>query len=140
MKIVLPLVLIGLSAAAPLPAEVKASFRRLLRDPESAQYSITVDKVLADKGFRVVCGDFNAKNAYGGYVGFRRFAYTSKDGGTLHSANAAMRGPEEIEVRVDPVSFSPPNHSPYSYSTKFENDTGRLLVDWATALKLCEKP
>lgn len=46
---------------------------RELRDPESAQYR-DIYGVQTQNGTRVVCGMVNAKNAYGGYVGFMPFS------------------------------------------------------------------
>jgi hypothetical protein len=40
-----------------------------LRDPESARFR----KVFISPRGRAVCGEVNAKNSMGGYVGFRRF-------------------------------------------------------------------
>jgi hypothetical protein len=40
-----------------------------LRDPESARF-----REVTRGGEYTVCGEVNAKNALGGYVGFRRFA------------------------------------------------------------------
>lgn len=46
--------------------------RAVLKDPESARFQNLSIKTF--EGERVVCGQVNAKNAYGGYVGFTRFA------------------------------------------------------------------
>lgn len=40
-----------------------------MKDPSSAQFRID----LAENG--TVCGSFNAKNSFAGYVGFQRFMY-----------------------------------------------------------------
>lgn len=42
-----------------------------LKDPESARFR-NIRTVGTDDGI-VVCGEYNAKNSYGGYVGFKRF-------------------------------------------------------------------
>ena len=60
-----------------LTEHVKSQFK----DPESAQFRNTqyYSKVYVyEKGLRIpaihkVCGEVNAKNSFGGYVGFRRF-------------------------------------------------------------------
>jgi hypothetical protein len=44
------------------------------RDPLAAQFR-SLSVVTDGDGNRKVCGQLNAKNAYGGYVGFRPFAY-----------------------------------------------------------------
>jgi hypothetical protein len=53
-----------------------------LRDPESARFRNV--RSVGDQGVlgEVICGEVNAKNAMGGYVGFRKFHYSEKvDGG-----------------------------------------------------------
>ncbi|ENX06086.1 hypothetical protein [Acinetobacter courvalinii] len=52
----------------------KQSIRDSIKDPRSAQFQhIRVVKNL--RGERAVCGEVNAKNAFGGYVGFTPFMY-----------------------------------------------------------------
>lgn len=43
-----------------------------LKDPEAAQFKDVV--VFKRSKSRVVCGEVNGKNGYGGYVGFRQFS------------------------------------------------------------------
>jgi hypothetical protein len=50
----------------------------LLRDPSSAQFRNVRHRV-SETGANIVCGEVNAKNAFGGYAGFQRFLY---DAGT----------------------------------------------------------
>lgn len=57
--------------------EAKGAVEQDLRDPMSVQYRNL--QVFAGP-LMTVCGEVNAKNAYGGYVGFRRFVVA---GGTL---------------------------------------------------------
>ena len=54
---------------AALIAEAEVAVKVLMKDPGSAQFQID----LAENG--TVCGSFNAKNSFGGYVGFQRFMY-----------------------------------------------------------------
>ncbi|WP_420604465.1 hypothetical protein [Methylobacterium sp.] len=42
-----------------------------LKDPDSAQFNI--EKVIRNEGGLVVCGEFNAKNSFGGYTGYQRW-------------------------------------------------------------------
>lgn len=47
-----------------------------LRDPSSAQLrNLRIER---GEGGEALCGEINAKNAYGGYVGFQPFAVTEK--------------------------------------------------------------
>lgn len=62
--------------------------KRILNDPESAQFRDMRVYTLS------VCGEVNAKNAMGGYVGFQRFIYQrSVTGG----AGIATMTPELVE-------------------------------------------
>ena len=56
---------------ALIDASLEAT-RNQLKDPGSAQFR-NVRLVQHPKG-KVVCGEMNAKNSYGGYVGFKVFA------------------------------------------------------------------
>lgn len=61
-----------------------------LRDPGSAQFrNVSVKKF---NGGRVVCGEVNAKNAYGGYVGFKEFV------GGVATATIASTGSKYPEI------------------------------------------
>lgn len=55
----------------PDPAVVAAQekIRAMLRDPESAQFRKIV------RYPKLVCGEVNAKNGFGGYDGFSQFSY-----------------------------------------------------------------
>lgn len=49
----------------------KDTVKRKLKDPDSAKFQ---DMVVRDyQGGKVVCGEVNSKNSYGGYVGFTPF-------------------------------------------------------------------
>ena len=51
-----------------------------LKDPTSAQFRNV--RVLPHVSGKIVCGEINGKNSYGGYVGFRPFA-ASPSGATM---------------------------------------------------------
>lgn len=51
-------------------ASTKALITRDLKDPASAQFR---ELTMVDAGMMVLCGEINAKNSYGAYVGFKRF-------------------------------------------------------------------
>lgn len=45
-----------------------------LKDPESAQFrNVYVKKIPTENNVHVMCGELNAKNSMGGYVGFKPF-------------------------------------------------------------------
>lgn len=57
------------AADQKMVAAAQDVIRDSLKDPESARFR---GVFISPKG-RAVCGDVNAKNSMGGYVGFRRF-------------------------------------------------------------------
>ncbi len=56
-------------------AEAKEGAKSGLKDPDSAKFRnlYEVAGMKDDSGNHAVCGEVNAKNSYGGYVGYRRF-------------------------------------------------------------------
>jgi hypothetical protein len=65
------------------------SLARSLKDPDSARFQ---NVRLAESSFgKVVCGEANAKNSYGGYTGFKRFV-AGTNGSTFY--NTDTRYPE----------------------------------------------
>lgn len=66
----------------------QAFFKKTLKDPDSAQFrNIVVRKSSDGKGIFGVCGEINAKNSYGGYVGFRPFYFSGNYGEILSEDN-----------------------------------------------------
>ena len=58
-----------------LVAQAKVALTYTFKDPGSAQYrNVGLYKSTTGKGGDIVCGEVNAKNSYGAYVGFQRFA------------------------------------------------------------------
>jgi hypothetical protein len=79
MRIVsLIMIALGLASCRPNPAE--NAVRQLARDPESVQFR-DVKECPADA--ELTTGFFNAKNAFGAYVGFQEFVF---DGVVAHSS------------------------------------------------------
>lgn len=85
--------------ALELTEEQVQVLTRDLRDPLSAQFR-NVRK--SERHDFVICGEMNAKNAYGGYVGFRKFWLVTDhlEAGfepnlewVLHSQNMGCGGP-----------------------------------------------
>ncbi len=58
--------------AASTRAETKRALLMLLNDPDSAQFR-RVGYTRFENGAAVICGEVNAKNAFGGYSDFRPF-------------------------------------------------------------------
>ena len=80
-----------------LKQEVISHFRYYFKDPDSAQfdslryYPRTLENGILEQH---LCGDFNIKNGYGAYVGYRPFVLTKHDGG---SANILFNSEEASE-------------------------------------------
>jgi hypothetical protein len=62
-----------------------------LKDPSSAQYRNEWSK---DGGW--VCGEVNAKNSFGGYIGFRHYTVIWQDDGK-HSASIEGEGESSLD-------------------------------------------
>lgn len=58
---------------------VKSTIKSTLKDPESAIFK-DVKIVTNSKGEKSICGSYNAKNSYGGYVGYKGFSADVKTG------------------------------------------------------------
>lgn len=55
----------------------KRAVRASLKDPDSAQFKDVYANYTEEFGV-VACGQFNAKNSYGAYTGFKRFVSSGK--------------------------------------------------------------
>ena len=70
-RVMMTLVLASMVAGCGY-SEAKEAVKSKLRDPSSAEF-----KAVGGSG-DVACGYVNAKNAFGGYTGFKKFAYNHK--------------------------------------------------------------
>lgn len=65
------------ATAAPPPKLdeklLRAAFEKTLKDSESARFRNIQYQETEVPGGWTMCGEFNAKNSYGGYVGFQPF-------------------------------------------------------------------
>jgi hypothetical protein len=66
-------------------ALVKTLVSETTRDPEAVKFRFLTG-YRASNGDMIICGEANAKNAYGGYVGYTPL-WVRMDGTTLKSAN-----------------------------------------------------
>lgn len=72
--IVVALVASLAGCSSGVESKAKEAVAAQLKDPTSAQFqSLKVGKT--SKGFAIVCGEVNAKNAFGGYTGFTSFVW-----------------------------------------------------------------
>ena len=58
---------------------IKSTIKSTLKDPDSAIFK-DVKIVTNSKGEKSICGSYNAKNSYGGYVGYKGFSADIKTG------------------------------------------------------------
>lgn len=58
---------------------VKSTIKSSLKDPDSATFK-DMKVVTNSKGEQSICGSYNAKNSYGGYVGYQEFSADVKTG------------------------------------------------------------
>jgi hypothetical protein len=72
-------IVIGLSSDSKIP-KAKRAVEFLLKDPDSAEF-----RSVRESAKRYVCGEVNAKNSFGAYTGFRRFAVDVSESGTVPS-------------------------------------------------------
>lgn len=74
--------------AAEAKAIVKNYFNQTLKDPSSAEFrNFSVYKTYTDPAFLeerrfgyIICISVNAKNAFGGYTGFKNYSLLTRDG------------------------------------------------------------
>ncbi len=66
-------------------AAAQVAAKKDLKDPDSARFQNL--RIAEYDGGNVVCGEINAKNSYGGYVGYKRFA-AGTSGATIHNASS----------------------------------------------------
>ena len=65
------------TAPSPLIAQAKRIIAAEMVDPHSLQYRLVrvVHRTVEGKPLSIVCGEFNAHNRMGGYMGYAKFAY-----------------------------------------------------------------
>lgn len=85
---------IALSGCSHYESDAKQAVLEKTRDPSSVQFKGIVSSANNDsygQPHPVVCGYYNAKNAYGGYIGFEPFIFddgrlfVGEDGYSLYS-------------------------------------------------------
>lgn len=92
---------------AALIAKAKERMLADLKDPDSAKFrNIHVREV---DGAKFVCGEMNAKNGYGGYIGFARFL---TDGDKVEIAATDTATPYQINLTIAGIPFGSTMPSP----------------------------
>ena len=72
-----------------------------LKDPESAKFRN--QKIIDFKGGKLLCGEVNAKNSYGGYVGFAPYM-ASRDYVILMGDGVARSGVDAVNMSLFNIS------------------------------------
>lgn len=70
----------------------QSEVRNLMKDPDSTTFR-NLRGITNAQGAKYVCGEVNAKNSYGGYVGYKPFAF--KDGRA--AIDGSYRAPDDLE-------------------------------------------
>ncbi len=73
--------------------QAKALVAEEMRDPESTRFKPEYTAYKTNAGDTIVCGTVNAKNAMGGYVGYKPFYVRIRNG-----AVAALQVPSETDT------------------------------------------
>ena len=97
-------------ASSTLENEAMEKIKANLKDSDSAKFQ-NVKTITNSKAEESVCGEVNARNAFGGYTGFTPFAYTNKniylvsddDSNSIHYYQiSGCAGPQaELSVRLE---------------------------------------
>jgi len=110
MKRWVPLLLLccGLASAAPGDAALIAKSKTMMADRFSDPDSAKFRKVFVIKG--TVCGEVNAKNLMGGYVGYRRFVVNEGDA-LVDSGSSTFDELWDVACSKNPPKPPPPSPS-----------------------------
>jgi hypothetical protein len=115
------------AAAASLQPtkEIRSKFSEILKDPESLKLDVVSSKA------GTICGRYNAKNSYGGYVGFKNFTYQS---GTLYTVGTIVRADGTV-LDVDAVTDRKPTD--IDGITSMMRDAKAIMDEYEAAFKKC---
>ena len=89
---------------------VQARMVNELKDPDSAKFRNV--RIVTYLNGAVVCGEINAKNSYGGYVGFRRFAGSTYSS-SLSSTDTDPAVVEAHDAGIDAACSGVPYVKPF---------------------------
>ena len=109
---------------ANLEREARKYVIGTLRDPQSAQFRNlkVVDGSIDGRGEKLVCGEVNAKNAMGGFVGFQPFIYIAG-----RKAAAMSQGESATEIRERSIG---PDHNWISDEAKARWEEQADMENW----------
>jgi len=90
-----PMIGAGRAATTKEATSAKEAVLNQLKDPAAAQFR----NITYHERTRAVCGEVNGKNAYGGYVGFRPFAFADGRATVMPSGDVALKLDAEKAIR-----------------------------------------
>ena len=61
---------------------VQQTLRDMMKDPESAKFRNT-QTYRSAHGDQIICGEYDAKNSFGGYTGYEMYYYRIRDGAVM---------------------------------------------------------
>ncbi|MDC5702924.1 hypothetical protein OFN14_18270, partial [Acinetobacter baumannii] len=67
----------GQAADTVFMVKAQNDIKQLMKDPDSTKFR-NVREITNTLGNKVLCGQINSKNSYGGYVGFMDFSYSNE--------------------------------------------------------------
>jgi hypothetical protein len=115
----------ALAATKDATKEIRSRFSYILKDPASLQLQVVTSKP------GVICGRYNAKNSYGGYVGFKNFTYQS---GTLYTVGTIVQ-PNGTVRDVDAVTDGTP--ADVEAIKAMIDQTKSIMDEYEAAFKKC---
>jgi hypothetical protein len=88
--------------SANLEKQARAALATNLFDVETARFDSLrqVTTKAGDKAEITICGDVNAKNRMGAYVGFRHFVVAPKDGFTIVDPQVDLAGTDDSDQAI----------------------------------------
>lgn len=87
----------GKKSYATFVAAAKSVLVRDFKDPNSAQFRDTYVSAMSDAAI-ALCGEVNAKNSYGAYIGFKKFLVIQINGEPISQGKIAS---DEVDVVFD---------------------------------------
>jgi len=121
-------------------AEAKSIIKSILIDPTSAQFTLQPLKRSSDmqgNPTTVVCGTFNSKNRFGGYVGPKSFAY-DVNSKTVFDANLEKIRFGNIVESADAIAASTEGAASYDVFTKAHDRLDALNAEIKFWLTKCD--
>lgn len=86
-----------------------ATLKLKLKDYSSAQFLGAPRVAETPKGFRMICGAVNAKNSFGGYIGYQDYSIAYMPNNPSYPPLFYLGGPASIDCRGAGIAASIPS-------------------------------